>query len=209
MDTFFLYTGIFLAATFTAFCAREVIKYIRYNPSDAEALEINETHERAQGSHVSSKEEQQIRSNWLRAVFIFLLGTTTFHVGSCLILFFSGDLEGAREGFIEALRVMFIQALSTAILYYFAYVKFGTKWIAFVLFTSPARIIIDTIKEMNETFRSPDITTSGISVFVILYLVPVFLFCYFWIHCKRLYELNRIIKKRIKEEKKLEAAQAI
>lgn len=52
------------------------------------------------------------------------------------------------------------------------------------------RTILDVTKEMAELFM-PDSTTIGICFVLIVTFLSLSAYTYFWIHCKRLYRLNR------------------
>lgn len=113
----------------------------------------------------------------------------------------------ANEVLKEGLGEFIGLGIYTAIMFFFAYVKFGTKWIGRFLFMSPIRTILEVIRDLAETFKLPDLTMTGIYYVLIVYLCSISLYVYFWIHCKQLYKLNGTIKKiKIeREDNELEA----
>lgn len=214
MDIFFLCAAILLAAVFIAYFAWKLIKYIAYNLSHAVAKGIydarngvvvaNEKPVSSMGipKQINKVEinlsiaEKRIRSDWLRSLFTYLLGSLAISLGCYFFIAYHGNTEVANEILVGGLGGVIALAIYTAIMFFFAYVKFGTKWIGWFLFVSPIRTVLEGIKDLTETFSLPDLTITGIYYVLIVNLFSISLYIYFWMHCKRLYELNGTIKKR-------------
>lgn len=229
MEVFFLCIAILLATMFIAYFAWKLIKYIAYNLSHAVAKGVYDARngvaiekEKTVSSIDMPKQlnkveillsnaEKRIRSDWLRSLFTYLLGSLAISVGCYFFIVYYGNTEAANEVLLEGLGGVIALAISTAIMFFFAYVKFGTKWIGWFLFISPIRTALEAIKDLAETFSLPDLTITGIYYVLMVYLVSISLYVYFWIHCKRLYELNGTIKKRKieSEDNELEPIQAV
>lgn len=223
MEIFFLCIAALFGIVFITYFAWKLIKYIAYNLSHAVAKGIYDarngtvyekkemistpamTEKKNKTKEILSKAEERVMNDWRWSLVTYLLGTAAISIGCYFFLLYHGDKEIANEVLGEGLGGVFGLAIYTAIMFYFAYVKFGTKWIGWFLFISPIRTILETIKDLTETFRLPDLTTTGIYYVLIVYLLSISFYVYFWIHCKRLYELNGVIKKRKFEKEDSEA----
>lgn len=231
MDIFLLWALILLAAVFIAYLAWKLIKYA-YNLSHRIAKRIYSAcngvvieKEKTVSSTdipkqlnkveiILSDTEQRIRSDWLRSLFTYVLGVLVIPLGSFFIVYLGNEAtvnEIVMENLSSVIFLAIFLAVFTTIMFFFAYVKFGTKWIGGFLFMSPIGTIFEGIKDFAELFKLPDITMFGISFMLILYLFPTSLYIYFWIHCRRLYKLNSAIKKRKIEnvDRELEPIQVV
>lgn len=145
---------------------------------------------------ILSDAEKRIRSDWRRSLYTYLLGTLAISFGCYIFLAYYGNMELANEVLEERLVGVLDLAIYMAIMFYFAHVRFGTKWIGWFLFVSLIRTTSEGIKYLAETFSLPDLTLTGIYYDLFVYLFSIPLYVYFWIHCKRIYELNSTIKQR-------------
>lgn len=224
MESFFLWLAILLAIFFITYIAWKLIKYIAYNLSHAvargifdarnsefiEKEKVISTKDVFKQKTIFSNREKQVRSDWRHSLLTYLLGSLAICFG-CYLFQAYHDTEVANEVLMEGFVDVLVRAISTAIMFYFAYVKLGTKWIGWFVFVSPIGTALEVIKDLIETFSFPDLTITGIYYVLIVYLFSISLYVYFWIHCKQLYELNTSIKKRKveNEDDKLEPIQVV
>ena len=205
-----------------------MIKYIAYNLSHAVAKGIYDARNGVVGNEktvssigipkqinkgeiILSNAEKRIRSDWLQSLFTYILGSLAISVGCYFFITYYGNSEAAYEVLMEGFVGVIAMSIYTTIMFFFAYIKFGTKWIGWFLIVSPIRTTLEGIKDLTETFNLPDLTVNGIYFVLIVYLFSISLYVYFWIHCRRLYELNNLIKKRKieKEDSELEPTRVV
>lgn len=141
-------------------------------------------------TEIFSVAEEMVRKKWRLSLFIYFLGTLAIILASHLFLLYEGEDEVAHEVLVEGVGDLVVTGLCLAALFYFAYVKFETKCIGWFLVFFPIITSFEIVKDIIETFSSPDLTLLGICCVLFLYLFPISLYVYFWIHCKRLYEVN-------------------
>lgn len=223
MEIFFLCVAILLAAILIAYFGWKLIKYIAYNLSHAVAKGI---YDARNGVDVVNKKtmtstciqkqintikntlsnpEKRIRNDWLWSLFAYVFGNLAIILGCYFFIgYYYGNKEVANEILEGGMAGVFGLTIYTAIMFFFAYVKFGTKWIGWYVFVSPIRTALETIRDLTETFTHYDLTLAGIYYILVVYLFSISLYVYFWIHSKRLYELNGILKKRKVEKEDCE-----
>lgn len=226
MEIFFLCVATIFGVVFITYFGWKLIKYIAYNLShtmvkgiyDARNGTVHEKKEmestpvmtlhKNKTKEILSRAEEKVRKDWRWSLFTYFLGTQAISIGCYFFLLYYGDKDVANEVLVEGTAGVIGISINLAIMFYFAYVKFGTKWIGWFLFVSPIRTTLETIKDLIEIFKLPDLTTTGIYYVLIGYLLSISFYVYFWIHCKRLFELNVTIKQRKikKEDKELELA---
>lgn len=175
-------TASFLACTMiTVFIAWVIFKPIIDRRFDSSVAAINSG---SDAGNFLLPEEIKIRKDWISAFFIFY--------GSALACFFvtfifaEGDIGIPMNMFIIGAG-MTIQALS---LYYFAYVKKGTKWIRLFLIL----VLIVTMVDIINDLRSD-------SMDWLFSIYSTILLGYYWVHSKRLLSLNCTLKARKKQQK--------
>lgn len=136
-----------------------------------------------------TNEEKIIRAVWMRSLYIFLFGNIAMCVGNYLFFAYQLNVEAANEVFIASLAATFPLAIAVAVIYGFAYVDFGTKWIKWILIVSPLKTAYDLVTELQGIF-SIELTNAYFYYLLSLYFISTTLFIYFWLHCRRLYQLN-------------------
>ncbi len=139
-----------------------------------------------------SESEIKVRRDW-RAIFIifsFIMLTLNFGAFSALLLEWDTSAANILLGLVLA------QAIFFAFFYYFAFMKFGTKWIALFIFMSPFKNIETVLKETITLLNSSSLTAVETSIALIVNLLSFSLYGYFWMHCLRLYRLNKSLKKK-------------
>lgn len=203
--------GIFAAVLIVYFVWKSM-KYMVYHLSHAAAKGFYE----AQDSVVAEKEkamlidipqidkfnpnaQEHIRRDWLRSYGTFVLGNLALVLGCYFYIANWGVAEVAWEILVEDFGNWLLLVLSSALMFFFAYVKFGTRWVGWFIFVSPVTILLTVIKDIVDTFTTPDLTIAIVYYISIMYLFRISFYVDFWIHCKRLYDLNRAIKKRKSE----------
>lgn len=142
-----------------------------------------------------SDSEKDVRKDWRLAFSIFSFTMLALNSGAVLSQLLESD---ATLAYI-LLGFTLCQAVSFAILYYFAFVKFGTKWIGVFMFTSVSKSVGNFLKETFMLMRSPDLTSSEMIIESMGHILFLSLLVYFLMHCLRLYRLNRNLKKRKNE----------
>ncbi len=143
-----------------------------------------------------SHEESLIRKNWLISAYIFVLGCVLVNLGCYCTFVYLGNSELASEILAIGIAEDIGLAITTYAIYHFAYVKSGTKWIGLFILLSPIKNTINIIRGIVETFHSPAFSMFDVYYLSIVFTVVISTYLYFWIHCIRLYLLNRRIKKR-------------
>lgn len=209
MNVFFLWFTL-LAVLFVACFTWELIKSIASYFSQPKPLK-NVENTLPPVEIILSPEEKQIRSKWLRSVFMLLLGNLAQAMVFYFFIAYHRNVEAANDYFMQNLNNIVKFAISSSLIFFFAYKKFGTKWLGFFLLISPLINTMRLISDIALAFQSATLTTAQRSLVLMIDFGILFLFVYFWIHCTRLYKLNRSIKKRkIGEESiELESTQAV
>lgn len=110
--------------------------------------------------------------------------TTTLLWIACLVLGAILNPEGDfEEAWIAFGAWIFTALIHGGLMYLFAYAKMGTKWIGWFVFVSPFAKLVQTMKEPP--------ADSSEWIIQIIFIIP---YVYFWVHCKKLYDLNHILK---------------
>lgn len=166
----FIFTMILLLVLFLYYLLiKGIAKCIKENPQ-----ELN-----------FSEDQKNIRRSWKKT---FLICYTS----SLLYLLTLADQTNELEwAFIVGVTLatilgVLISAYATA---YFAFKKFGTKWIGFSVFLTPIIFLREMIDTLQNNFLA--------SLFFIILSIPT---AYFWYHSIHLYQLNRSLKKKQKQE---------
>lgn len=136
-----------------------------------------------------SDEEKQIRSNWLHSMKVFLIGNFIMNLVTHSFFAYTVNIEVANEFLMIGIVAYIPLGIGACVIYSFAYLEFGTKWLAWILIASPLRTAYDIITGINEIYKE-DYQTFFVYYILGLYFISTALFVYFWIHNKRLYNLN-------------------
>jgi hypothetical protein len=145
---------------------------------------------------ILSNTDNRVRRNWIMSLQVYIIGSLAIYFGGFLFFAYHGDMTVANQIIVEGLVRTLFAVMSLAIIYCFAYVKFGTKWIGCFLIVFPIRAVFETVKELAEFFQLPGLDVTGVTYVILVYSSFISLYVYLWIHCKQLYELNRAIKAR-------------
>lgn len=139
-------------------------------------------------------EEKTIRANWKRSLFIMLLGNLAIVFLSHSFCANFVNMELADEFLVISISEIVGLAIGGVFIYYFGYIKFGTKWLMCFLITFPIRCTVITIFVIQLILDS-DLPSLVSSYLLIAHFISVALFIQYWKNSKRLYQLNRKIKK--------------
>lgn len=141
--------------------------------------------------------EKAIRANWKRSLYIMLLGNLALSLLNHSLFANFLNMELADVSLVASIGEIISLAIGGALIHYFGYIKFGTKWLMCFLVLSPLRCIIITIAVVKLILDS-DLPNVFASYLLIAYFISAALFVNYWINNKRLYQLNRKIKKDLK-----------
>ncbi|CRX37568.1 hypothetical protein [Estrella lausannensis] len=127
----------------------------------------------------SKEPNEKIYNKWLQGFGLYYVGTLLY----CIAIFLLGALtfeESMQTNNLVQIAGLVASTLVFGILMYlFAYMKKGTKWIGAFLLISPVLNLIDLIAD-----------PASLTEHTLLLAA----YTYFWVCCKRLYDLNRSLK---------------
>jgi len=161
MSTYFFYTELLFVVLFFTYLVWKL------------------TQESSSICSVFSEAEKKVRRNWYLA-FVVTYGIDFI---AALCLYFLGPDRVAEEAFITILTFF----PSMAFMYYFPYLKSGTKWLGAYLVLGPLGIAVSAATMLTSS------TPAALEVSYLLF--TSLSLAYFWIHSKRLYDLNNKSKK--------------
>ena len=135
-----------------------------------------------------TEEDVFIRRRWLRASIINWIGVPVVLFLYALIIHFK--VTPSLDFAIEALSILFRNCMFFAVIYFFAYRKFGVKYLKFALIVGP---IVTLVSASKTLFASMDIWT----VFFLSVEILPYIWWYTWslklkqVNEKKLAELTR------------------
>ena len=153
--------------------------------------------------------EQRVKNQWLTALIVcFLLRIfheifeflyiyiMTYRIESSRYLIINYLIETSQ---LPLLINMYLLSVTFCILgslgiYYCAYKKQGTIWLASVLLFIPLGLLLS----FSEYYRHCE---GIISLYFSFWLIETLIQSYFWIHCYRLFMLNRKLRKHAQSDK--------
>jgi hypothetical protein len=141
------------------------------------------------------KSDEKIRKQWIKySTFYFLaFFALIFFSEVSVLLFFPENKDAWELDFLQIVIEKIPFLISFGIIYYFAYKKFGTKWITIVLFCG----FIKTIIIINLLLNSPNNPELSINLNTwdgMIEIVGIILWMRWYILTWRLRQLNRRMK---------------
>lgn len=180
MELYFLLGTLTCNALFFAYCS------YRNSPQDS----LHES-------------EKKIKLDWRKSLYIFYFCSfSTLTLVDTIAYFLNPEMKNQLLLEVDAFLLLPIFHLWP--MYYFAFLKSGTKWLYYWIYFGPAIILARSIKDNITLFQDPNINLIGIAFSLCLELLNYSFLVYFWFPSKRLYDLNL----RLKKQKKLVSARA-
>lgn len=144
---------------------------------------------------ILSDKDSKIRKDWHKSLIVF-------YVGLLAVSFFVYGIRIRNQASeIEFLNQVSYWAITTAVylglMYFFAYVQFGTRWIGWFVIVSPIWKILDVIENTLEINRNTNIDNLQTISWLLIEIVSTAIYMCFWTHSKRLYDLNFSLQKKL------------
>ncbi len=128
---------------------------------------------------VLNNSEKALRQSWL-------ISLVAYYLGNLMVRISTEPLST-----LNVISTTFDEVLFFLLMYYFAFIRFGTFWIGCFLFFAPIAFLIDTFKTFGSETSNLGLWSAQLFSFALL--VP------FWILSNKLYEMNKTIHKKVPE----------